>query len=325
MSQTTTSIAQASPNIAFIKYWGNRDHELRIPANGSISMTLGDLFTTTRVTLDPNLTEDKLIINDETASATARMRAQSLLEWIRVQANSDTHALVESENSFPMGTGIASSASAFAALTVAACNAYGLELDTLALSRIARRASGSAARSLFPGYVELHSAEMDEGAYAESLHTQDHWTLIDLIAVVDTAHKTVSSSEGHFFADTSPIQTARVADAPRRLEICRQALQNRDFDQLAYIVEQDSNLMHAVMLTSTPPLLYWQPGTLSVMHAINQWRAEGLEVCYTIDAGPNVHCICTPSSLNEVKSQLSRLDPIRKIFESTPGSGAKLL
>ena len=321
LSLKDSATAQASPNIALIKYWGNRDRLLRIPANGSISITLGELVTTTHVTLDPALDQDQLTINAAPAEHSARERSSQLLNVIRSQSDDDRFARIESENNFPMGAGIASSASAFAALAAAACEAYQLRQDSASLSRLARRASGSAARSVCPGFVELHAAVDDHGAYAESLHPPDHWDLVDLIVVVDTSHKSVSFSDGHNLADTSPIQKVRVADAPRRLDLCRQALAGRDFALLAAITELDSNLMHAVMMTSTPPLHYWQPATLTIMLAIERWRQNGLEVCYTIDAGPNVHCICSESSKDAVLQQLTALDGILEIYACKPGPG----
>jgi diphosphomevalonate decarboxylase len=317
--------AQASPNIALIKYWGNLDHELRIPANSSISITLGDLKTETQVTLDPSLKQDQLTINGSVASDIALARASHLLTLIRKQSGLDTFSQIESRNHFPMGAGIASSASAFAALTISASKAYGLQLDERSLSRLARRASGSAARSICSGFVELHCDKSDTGAYAEMIFPIDHWDLIDIIAVVDISHKAVSSSEGHLLSDSSPIQSTRVADADRRLGICRQALANKDFEQLAHVVELDSNLMHAVMMTSTPRLFYWKPETLTIMRSVEQWRAEGLEVCYTVDAGPNVHCICTSKSSNEVMRRLESLELLQELFLSKPGPGALLL
>ena len=324
-NQTSSATAKASPNIALIKYWGNRDHALRIPANGSISITLRSLHTTTRVTLDPTLERDQLEIKDAATSDSARDRASQLLDEIRILSPIKTFAHVESENNFPMGAGIASSASAFAALTVAACEAYGIQRDTTSLSRLARLASGSAARSLCSGFVELHSADQDEGAFAESLYAPEHWDLIDIIAVVDIDHKAVSSSDGHVLADTSPLQATRVSDTPRRLDLCRQALATRDFALLARTTELDSNMMHAVMMTSSPPLHYWQPESVMIMKAVERWREEGLEVCYTIDAGPNVHCICTESSSDEVKHRLYLLGILLQTYVSTVGPGAMLV
>jgi diphosphomevalonate decarboxylase len=317
-------VAQASPNIALIKYWGNRDHHQRIPANSSISITLAGLSTTTSVSLDESLNSDQLNINQQPASEIATKRAGDLMDSIRSLSGGTVYARLESTNNFPMGAGIASSASAFAALTVAASRAYGLELKQAALSRLARSASGSAARSLCDGFVILHAGHDDHGSFAETLFPKDHWSLVDIVAVIDRSHKSISSSDGHLLADSSPIQSARVNDAPRRIEVCKQALANRDFDQLAYVTELDSNLMHAVMMTSSPSLLYWQAGTLALMKLVVKWRQSGVQVCYTIDAGPNVHLICAADDVPVIQSNLSSLDFILETFVSHPGTGAAI-
>ena len=127
---------------------------------------------------------------------------------------------------------------------------------------------------------------------------------MDCIAVISQEEKQTSSNAGHSLATTSMLQAARLADTPRRLSMCRKAIMDRDFDALADIVELDSNLMHAVMITSTPPLLYWQPGTVEIMHAVQTWRKEGLPVCYTIDAGPNVHVVCLGGQEQKITERL---------------------
>jgi diphosphomevalonate decarboxylase len=316
--------AVAHPNIALIKYWGNRDHDLRLPANASISITLNGLETVTTVTLDDTLRGDEVVLYGAPAPEDAQLRVSEHLNILRGLAGSQLHARVESTNDFPAGSGIASSASAFAALTLAGASAYGLELNPRSLSRLARRGSGSASRSIFGGYVELHTGEQDEQAFSEQVAPPEHWPLEDLIAVVSHEHKNVGSSKGHRRAETSPIQAARVIDAPRRISACREAILARDFKALALIVEQDSNLMHAVMQTSTPPLLYWKPETVSIMHAVQRWRSEGLDVCYTIDAGPNVHCLCTQESSAVVEQKLAEMQGVLQILKATPGSGARL-
>ena len=179
-------------------------------------------------------------------------------------------AAVESKNNFPIGAGIASSASAFAALSLAASTAAGLMLSERELSRLARSGSGSACRSIPGGFVEWQAGSRDEDSYAFTIAPPEHWELVDCIVIVSQAHKAVGSTAGHALALTSPIQPARVADAPRRLEICRQAILERDFQAFAEIIELDSNLMHAIMITSTPPLLYWQPATLAVMRLVQE-------------------------------------------------------
>lgn len=325
MSITGKATAVAHPNIAYIKYWGNIDHHLRLPANGSISMTLSGLETMTSVQLDEYLPDDVVLLDDETPSREVQRRVARHLDILRDLAGSRVHAHVHSASNFPAESGIASSAAAFAALTLAGASAFGLSLDRRALSRLARRGSGSASRSIFGGFVELHSSSQDEQAYAEEIAPKEYWSLVDMIAVVSQKPKEVSSTRGHELAETSPIQAARIADAPRRLERCRQAILARDFEAFAAIVEQDSNLMHAVMQTSDPALLYWRPGTLRVMQAVKGWREEGLEVCYTIDAGPNVHCICTEGSSVEIEARITAIPGVVQVLNALPGSGAHLL
>ncbi len=320
-----SAIAVAHPNIALIKYWGNADSVLRIPANGSISMTLGDLFTRMTVRFEPSLQTDRLTINGERASDSALLRVSRHLDIIREMADLKMSALVISESNFPRSAGIASSASAFAALSLAGSRAANLDLDETALSRLARRGSGSASRSVFGGFVELHTGTTDSEAFSEQIAPVKSWDLVDCIAIVSRDSKAIGSTAGHALANTSPIQQARVEDAPRRLKLCRQAILTRCFSRLAAIVEQDNNLMHAVMLTSTPPLLYWLPATIQIMHSVHAWRNAGMQVCYTIDAGPNVHCICAPASANEVEHRLRQLPDVASVICSGPGGPAKLV
>ncbi|MGD8760152.1 MAG: diphosphomevalonate decarboxylase [Anaerolineales bacterium] len=325
MATLPSATAVASPNIALIKYWGNRDNEINLPSNGSISMTLGGLETKTTVTFNETLSEDSLLIDGVRASGDDHLRVSQHLDRVRNMAGLSTAAAVESRSNFPAGAGLASSASAFAALSLAATAAAGVDLDTPDLSRLARLGSGSACRSIYGGFVEWQPGDTDAQSKAESFAPPDHWQLADVIAIVNREHKRVSSSAGHALAGTSPLQAARVADAPRRLELCRQALLTRNFSRLAAVVEQDSNMMHAVMFTSTPPLVYWDPDTLALMQLIPSWRASGIHVCYTIDAGPNVHCLCTEEHANEVAERLSKLPIVQSVLRATPGPPARLL
>ncbi len=208
--KSLSATAQASPNIAFIKYWGNLDSQLRIPANGSISMNLGGLTTHTTVTFDPNLAGDELLLGGKPAPSLALLRVSVLLDRVRLLAGSTLHAHVESANNFPAGAGIASSASAFAALSLAASAAAGLQLGKSELSRLARTGSGSACRSIPGGFVEWQAGHNHETSYAFSIAAPDHWDLVDCVAIVSHAHKRTGSSEGHHLASTSPLQ----ADAP---------------------------------------------------------------------------------------------------------------
>ena len=317
--------AQAHPNIAFIKYWGNRDNTLRLPMNGSISMNLDGLFTRTTVNFQPSLPFDGLIINGHEVTGSGLDRVSRILDIIRNMAKINERAEVMTENNFPSGAGIASSASAFAALALAGSKAAGLTLTERELSRLARRGSGSASRSIPSGFAEWQMGISDEDSFAFSIAEPDHWNLVDCIAIVSAAHKKTGSTEGHAIAPTSPLQAARVADTPRRLELCRNAILNRDFDSFASIVELDSDLMHSVMMTSSPALHYWKPASLAVMNAVCAWRGEGLQACYTVDAGANVHVICPEENVQIVNTRLREIQGVENVLIARAGGAATIV
>lgn len=317
--------ALAHPNIAFIKFWGLEDESRRIPANGSISMNLSCLYTRTTVRYDPSFQEDSLILNDETITGEGLIRVQHFLDRVRGMAGSELHARVESESNFPTGAGLASSASGFAALALAGTVALGLILSERELSSLARFGSGSACRSIPGGFVEWLTDPFSGESYAESIAPADHWTLVDCIAILSDTHKPVGSKTGMRSAGTSPLQEARIMDTERRLAICRRAILERDFPALAQVMEQDSNMMHAVMMTSEPLLFYWEPQSLAVMKAVRDWQAEGLSVTYTLDAGPNVHVICTQDAADEVHARLREIPGVMDILRGTPGGPACLI
>jgi diphosphomevalonate decarboxylase len=321
----TTATAIANPNLAFIKYWGNRDNALRIPMNGSISMNLDGLYTRTTVSFQPSLSFDELIINGHEIAGAGRDRVSYILDIIRDMAKIHDSAEVMTENNFPSGAGLASSAAAFAALALAGSRAAGLDLTEKDLSRLARRGSGSAARSIPGGFVEWQAGETDEDSFAFSIAASGTWDLVDCIAVVSTLHKKTGSTEGHSIAPTSPLQAARVADAPRRLDLCRKAILNCDFDSFASIVELDSDMMHAVMMTSTPALHYWKPASLEVMTKVRAWRAEGIPACYTLDAGPNVHVVCPESEAQIIEKRLRDIPGVEDVLVARAGGPAKIV
>ena len=336
--------ACASPNIALIKYWGNRDQALRLPSNPSLSMNLAGLTTITTVEFDPALKQDVFVLGGREIGGQGLERVSRFLDQVRIKTSEvlrSTHeakrsgaktsevstlfAHVDSRNNFPPGAGLASSASGFAALAVAASAAAGLQLSEAELSRLARLGSGSACRSVPGGFVEWAVGADDRSSYACSIAPADHWDLRDIVALIDVEHKAVGSTEGHAVADTSPLQAARVATAPDRLAQARSAVLARDFAALAGVVELDSLMMHAVMITSSPVLMYWQPATIAVMHAVRQWRANGLAAGATIDAGPNVHVICTAEAAGEVALRLRVIPGVRQVISARAGGPAHLI
>jgi diphosphomevalonate decarboxylase len=324
--QIGKATAQALPNIALIKYWGNRDQTLRIPANSSLSMNMDGLTTTTTVAFDDSLDADSVALGGVEQTGASKERVLKMIDHVRSMSGVGARASVESRNNFPAGAGLASSASGFAALAVASAAAAGLNLSEAALSRLARTGSGSACRSVPAGYVEWRAGSDDASSYAVSIAPPEHWELHDVIALVDVTHKTIGSTRGHALADTSPLHTGRVATIPERLEHVKSALLRRDFEAMAQVVEDDTLAMHAVMMTSNPPLIYWLPATIAVIHAVRAWRAEGLPVCFSIDAGANVHCLCKlGDTASEVRRRLRAIPGVQNVLTVSPGGPAHLV
>lgn len=325
MSGIQKATAISCANIAFIKYWGNIDHTLRLAATPSLSMNLADLTITATVHFDPSLDEDQLVMNGSPASESAAKRVFAHLDLIRRRATLASRARVITRSNFPAGAGIASSAAAFAALAVAGTAAVGLRLTEAELSALARRGSGSASRSVPGGYCQWLADGTDETSYATSIAPADHWDLCDLVAIVSTKHKQVGSTGGHRLADTSVLQTGRIASAPERFARCKAALLNKDLTIMGPIIEEDAVIMHSIMMTSHPPLYYWAPATLEIIHATARWRADGLPVYFTIDAGPNVHLICVAAYADQVEAAARASPGVTDVLRSGVGGPARLL
>jgi diphosphomevalonate decarboxylase len=323
VSGSATALAPA--NIAFVKYWGNRDAGLRLPWNGSLSMNLSGASATTTVTFDDAAAEDQVELNGRPADERTRLRVTDHLERIRELAGTRAHARVVSETTFPVSTGIASSAAGFAALSVAGAAAAGLALGEAELSRLARRGSGSAARSIPDGFVEWFAGEDDEGSYAESIAPPEHWDLVDLVAVVDATPKLLGSADGHEAAGASPFFKCRLEEVHERLPAVRTALLERDFAALAPMVEAEALSLHGVAMTGRPSALYFAPGTVEVLHAVRRWRAEGASAAFTLDAGPSVHVLCERHAEVEIGRRLGAMGAVRQVLVNHAAPGARLI
>jgi diphosphomevalonate decarboxylase len=286
-------------------------------------MNLDGLFTRTTVTFN-STQRDSLLINDHLVIGKGLDRVSAILDLVRGMANINERAEVSSANNFPAGAGIASSAAAFAALALASSRAAGLVLSEGQLSHLARRGSGSASRSIPSGFVEWKMGTGDEDSVAVSIASPEHWALTDCVAIVNASHKKTGSTEGHAIAGTSPLQNARVADTPRRLDICRNAILQKDFETFANIIELDSDMMHSVMMTSNPPLMYWQAATVGVFHEVRAWRASGIPAGYTVDAGANVHVLCLAEYAKTVENRLRELPGVSDVLVAGVGGAAHI-
>ncbi len=312
--------ARAQPNIALIKYWGKRDAMQNLPAVDSLSLTLSDLYTDMEVRFDPGLAADTLQVNGD--------RDDSLLPRVvrcldSVAGSDRPAAVVRSSCNFPLGAGLASSASAFAALVVAAAAASGCDFDTPTLAGLAGKASGSAARSLYPGIVVLTSGTAD--VRVRSIRSPAEWPLCVVVAITDPRQKATGSSAAmEISRATSPFYGRWVDEQPRDLEIALAAVAARDFAALGAIAEHNCLKMHSVMWTSRPPLCYWNAATLRCLETVRALQREALDVFFTIDAGPQVKAVCTASVAPAVRRALAATEGVRDVMLTGLGEGARL-
>lgn len=317
--------AKAPANIAFIKYWGKRNAKLRLPMNSSISMNLTEIFTITSVEFNHKLKEDLVRIDGKIVSDKEKERVVKHLNRVRRLAKIRLKAKVESCNNFPKGTGLASSASGFAALTLAASKAARLNLTEKQLSILARIGSGSACRSVPSGFVEWRTGNTNESSCAHSLYSPDYWGICDVIAIVGRKSKKVGSTEGHTLVESSPFFKARLSGMKKKVDEIKTAMKEKDFSKFGEILEEEAINMHLVMMTSKPALYYWTPETLKVMLKVIEWRDQGLESYFTIDAGPNVHIICRKQNVDKVKAKLVKLAGIKQVIINYPAEGARMV
>ncbi len=327
MEKTTV---QAGSDIALVKYWGKKDKVLRLPANGSISMILDSLNSLTTVEFQSNLEKDQITINGEVEDGEA-LRVVKHLDRIRSLAkeknliNKDVFAKVVSENDFPKSTGLSSSGSGFAALTLAAVKAIGLNLSEKELSILARQGSGTACRCVCGGFVEWLDGDDSEKSYSQSFARPEDFEIKDLVAIVSEDKKDLSSTEGHDLAETSLFFAARQEKIQEKLLQVKQAILQKDFTTLGEIVEAEALEFHSILLTSRPTILLFYPGTIEVMQAVRQLRKNGIPAYFTINTGFNVHVLTLPEYEQEVLKMLQALPSVQRVISSGVGEKPKYL
>jgi diphosphomevalonate decarboxylase len=318
----TTATAIACSNIALAKYWGKSPRGRNLTAVPSLSLTLSALRTRTTVSVDATLSEDRVELGGSVASGRARERVVGLLDELRTLSRSRSFASVASHNDFPTASGLASSASGFAALALAAQAAFGLSLSRAEVSALARRGSASAARSLFPGFVEL----LAEAESAEPVAPGEQLDVEMLVAVTTLGPKETGSTDGmrHTQA-TSPYYPAWVTAAPVLFAEAKQALLARDLERLGAAMEHSTLLMHASMMAARPALIYLRDSTLRVMESVRQLRAAGSAAFFTMDAGPHVKVLVERANSARVSAALAAIPGVERVLASAPGPGAFLV
>ncbi len=316
--------AIAPSNIAFIKYWGKKDELLRLPENPSLSMNLSNLLTTTTVEFDKKYKQDEVIYNGQKEELVGN-RAIKHLDRVRALAKMQLKAKVKTVNNFPSSTGLSSSASGLAALTLAASKSAGLNLSEKELSILARQGSGSACRSIPDGFVEWLDGDTSETSYGVSLFPADWWKIADVVVIVSADKKDISSTEGQKLVSSSPFFPERLKNVKSKLERAKKLLKEKDFPAFGELIEAEALELHAVMITSRPPLIYWLPETLKIMKLAQKWRSEGLPVYFTINTGQTVHLICEQKNIKEVEKRLKAVKEVEKIIINKPAVGARII
>lgn len=330
---------RAHSNIALIKYWGKRSQTLKTPLNNSISMTLDQLYTETEVLYNPELTSDRLFLNGERALPAMEQRVQLFMNVLRQTLNFQAFAEIYSTNFFPTGAGLASSASAFAALTLAAVKAQEISLSPEALSRLARQGSGSACRSLFGGFVEWQAGQREDGLDSFAVPLRSHvpngspWKPTMIVLVLTSAHKAIGSGDGmQRTVETSPLYASWLESISIDLSDMRAGILAQDFEKVGALMEHNALKMHATALAARPSVLYWEPASVALIHHIQHLRQEGVPCYLTMDAGPNVKVLLppispslTPAQHAEYVQRILEHPAVTQFFVCQPGPDAHVI
>ena len=325
--------ATAPSNIAFLKYWGKQSKSMQWPAGNSLSMTLSGSLSETTVRLIEG-SEDQIFFNKSKLPVLDK-KILSQLDLIRKQVGSNKHFEVITKNTFPDSCGIASSASGMCALTIATfaalldansfteLSAAGYDREKLA--HFSRMGSGSACRSMFGGYVSWYKGQTEKDQKIVQEFSKDHLELCDLIFVLSSEKKEISSTEAHDAAWSSPLFAPRLAGLSERHNLLLDAISKRDFTRMGLLIEQDSIEMHSIIMTSKPPINYWHKNTSNFIRWVRTQRELGnFEAYTTIDAGPNVHLICKPKDKEKIIESSKSLFQCEDIIEDMVGTGPTL-
>lgn len=299
---------QAPVNIALSKYWGKRDKALNLPINGSVSISLPGLGTHTRITTSAT-NQDQVHLNGSLLAPNDPFakRLCEFLNWFR--ASPTQFFAIDTHNSVPTAAGLASSASGYAALVLALDDLFGWQLNKQQLSLLARFGSGSASRSLFNGFALWHKGEQDDGldSFAEAIAVE--WPKLSIgLVKIDIQQKPIGSSVGmQQTVDRCDLYQSWPQQAQRDLATITQAIYAKDFSTLGQTAEHNALSMHATMIATWPPIVYWQPESISAMQQVWQLRQEGVEVYFTMDAGPNLKLILETNNQHKVEQRFADL------------------
>ncbi|MHC5269137.1 diphosphomevalonate decarboxylase [Enterococcus sp. LJL98] len=319
--------ARAYTNIALIKYWGKADKELILPMNNSLSLTLDAFYTETTVTFSKTLEKDTFYLDGVLQDEKSTQKVQHFLNLVRTRAQKEWFATVESQNFVPTAAGLASSASGLAALAGACNAALQLNLSDEELSRLARRGSGSACRSIFGGFVEWEKGHDDATSFAKIVPSQQ-WEeeLAMIFILINDQKKDVSSRDGmERTVATSVFYDGWLQTSPLDLQTAKGAIAAQDFEKLGAVTEANGLKMHGTTLGANPPFTYWSPESLKAMNLVRQIRQEGLPCYFTMDAGPNVKVLCQKNNVAAILTALEKEFPKASLTCAYSGPGIQIL
>ncbi|EOS7908353.1 diphosphomevalonate decarboxylase [Enterococcus hirae] len=319
--------ARAYTNIALIKYWGKKNESLILPMNNSLSLTLDAFYTETEVSFSEAYTEDQFYLDNQLQDEKATKKISAFLDIVREKAGTTKKAKVISQNFVPTAAGLASSASGLAALAGACNEALKLGLDDQALSRLARRGSGSACRSIFGGFVEWEKGHDDQSSYAHPISSdgfEDHLAMVFLL--LNEQKKDVSSRDGmRRTVETSSFYQGWLDSVEADLYQLKQAIKTKNFQLLGETMEQNGLKMHGTTLAARPPFTYWSPDSLKAMQAVRDLRNQGIPCYFTMDAGPNVKVLVQKDHLDKVKTAFSDLFSSQQVISAFAGPGMTII
>lgn len=328
------NITVKSPaNIAFIKYWGQKNTECTLPYHDSFSMNLSGCFVEIDCQFSTNLKKHELLIQgykEDYPNVALPEQYQRLADYYHkikkyFNQSTDVGFTMTSRISFPMKAGIASSAAFFSAVAMAFATYYGKSTHTKELSRIARLSgSGSATRSIPDGFVWWYAGNDHESSFAESIAPPDYWDIRDIVIITSRDHKQISSDKGHEQASTSPFFKKRVSYIKQKtIPQVKKAFSDKDFTRFGQLIEHEALYMHHIMMTQKTPLYYWNEKTISLLRHIAALRDNGIEAYATIDAGHNIHCICEAKNEEVIVSSLDQLAGIEDYIVNKPTFGTR--
>lgn len=303
--------AFAPSNIALCKYWGKRNRELNLPINASLSVSLAHLGSKTIVT-ESDTGKDRVVLNGVEQAEDSKF-ARKVVEFVSLfRADLSQPVLVDTQNNIPTAAGLASSASGFAALMLALNQFYRLDLTPAQLSVCARMGSGSASRSVFTGFVEWQMGVRDDGMDSHAVPLDTSWPdlRVGLVKVTTAAKKVDSRAGMQRTVESAHLYQSWPLQAAADLEKLHLAIEQQDFMLLGETAEQNALSMHATMIASWPPLLYWQPESVAAMHKIWELRADGLPLYFTMDAGPNIKILFREQDTADVTAAFPELEVV---------------